>query len=127
VNGSAAQNNIGNIHLALGMREGGAEGLELAMAAFDAALASRDRAKAPQEWAATQNNIGLASYTIAERRGDAKLLARAEAAYRGALEVFTRDTNPMGWGMLQNNLGNVLNAIGLQTNDLARHDQAAEA
>ena len=113
LNWAAAQNNIGNVLLALGQREKGSKLLEESVAAFRETLKKRDRAVVPLDWAATQNNIGIALFNLSEREAGTERLAEAEAAYRLALEEYTSDRTPVEWAMVQNNLGNTLSALAL--------------
>ena len=126
LNWAAAQNNIGNVLLALGQREKRPEAARGSRRGFPRALEKRDRAKVPLDWAATQNNIGIALFNLSEREAGTERLAEAEAAYRLALEEYTRDRTPVEWAMVQNNLGNTLNALASAKNDVALFKQAAD-
>jgi tetratricopeptide (TPR) repeat protein len=78
--------------------------LELAIAAYEAALEVLTREALPEKWATTQNNLGLA-YQNRIRGERAENLERAIAAHEAALEVRTREALPEKWAMTQNNLG----------------------
>ncbi|TGS08830.1 peptidase C14, partial [Mesorhizobium sp. M1C.F.Ca.ET.187.01.1.1] len=62
-----------------------------------------------------------------EREPAGEHLAQAEAAYRLALEEYTRQKTPVEWAMVENNLGNTLVTLGIQLNDKARINEAADA
>ena len=53
-----AQNNLGTALSALGEQEDGTARLEVAVAAYRAALEERTQERVPLDWAATQNNLG---------------------------------------------------------------------
>ena len=77
INWAAAQNNIGNVLLALGQRENGSKRLEEAVAAFRAALEKRDRAKVPLDWAATPEQYRhCALYAVGARSRRASIWSR---------------------------------------------------
>ncbi|MEM9119952.1 MAG: tetratricopeptide repeat protein [Cyanobacteria bacterium P01_F01_bin.56] len=79
--------------------------LEIAIAAYEAALQVYTRDALPQDWAMTQNNLGTA-YRNRIRGERADNLEQAITAYEAALQVRTRDAFPQDWAMTQNNLGN---------------------
>jgi tetratricopeptide (TPR) repeat protein len=67
------QNNLGEVLLRLGEREGGTARLEEAIAAYREALAERTNARVPLYWAESTGNQGVALMLLAERRGDAEM------------------------------------------------------
>jgi CHAT domain-containing protein/tetratricopeptide (TPR) repeat protein len=80
------------------------ENLELAIAAYQAALEVYTPQAFPQEWAGTQNNLGLAysDRILGERVENLEL---AIAAYQKALEVYTPQAFQEEWAKTQYNLG----------------------
>ncbi|MEH1943089.1 MAG: CHAT domain-containing tetratricopeptide repeat protein, partial [Nostoc sp.] len=81
-----------------------AENIELAIAAYNQALAIYTRSAFPENWAGTQNNLGIAydQRILGERAENIEL---AIAAYNQALAIYTRSAFPEDWAMTQNNLG----------------------
>jgi CHAT domain-containing protein/tetratricopeptide (TPR) repeat protein len=98
------QNNLGNAYSNRSRGEG-ADRLEQAIQAYQAALQVYTRAAFPEQWATTQNNLGIAycEYSRGER---ADRLEQAIQAYQAALQIYTRAAFPEQWAETQNNLGN---------------------
>jgi tetratricopeptide (TPR) repeat protein len=84
------QNNLGNALQTWGEREGSAEHLKEAVAAYRAALEVRARERMPVHWALTQINLGNALWTLADREKTPARLNEALAAYQTALNIFVR-------------------------------------
>jgi tetratricopeptide (TPR) repeat protein len=82
------QNNPGTALTTLGERESGTAHLAAAVAAYQAALEERTRARVPLDWAMTQNNLGTALEKLGERESGTAHLTTAVSAYDAALEVF---------------------------------------
>ena len=61
---------------------------EEAVSAFNAALAVRNRERAPLDWAVTQMNLGEAVMTLAEKSRNSVMVDDAILHCRAALEVF---------------------------------------
>ncbi len=82
-----------------------AENIELAIAAYKAALEKLTPTASGEEWATTQNNLGNAysDRILGERAENIEL---AIAAFSAALEVRTKSDFPKQWASTQNNLGN---------------------
>ncbi|MCT7978192.1 CHAT domain-containing protein [Laspinema olomoucense] len=82
-----------------------ANNLEIAIAAYQAALEVCIRSAFPEDWAMTQNNLAIAyNDRIRGERGDN--IEQAISCYQAALEVYTRTAFPEKWATTQNNLGN---------------------
>ncbi|MFO7092314.1 tetratricopeptide repeat protein, partial [Limnospira platensis] len=81
-----------------------ANNLEIAVAAYRAALSVYTRDAFPEDWALTQMNLG---FTYKNRiRGERKQnLEEAISCYRAALEVYTCNAFPEYWAMTQISLG----------------------
>ena len=84
---ATTQNNLGAALRTLGERESGTARLEVAVAAFRAALTERTRERVPLDWAMTQNNLGNALSTLGERESGVAHLEEAIVAYRASLSV----------------------------------------
>ena len=99
------------------------ENMELAIAAYQAAMSVYTEKSFPNEWAGVQNNLGLAHLEkvwqckfasmgfsplqkalIAQAENTDKNLEEAANAFQNALRVF-KDTNSEGWARVQLNLG----------------------
>ena len=118
LNWAAAQNNLGNVLLALGERESGSKLLEEAVAAFRAALEKRDRATRCRSTGRRRRTIiGIALYSLSEREAGERASGRGRSRLSAALEEYTRDKAPVQWAMVQNNLGNTLDTLGTHHND----------
>ncbi|MDH4018580.1 MAG: tetratricopeptide repeat protein, partial [Xanthomonadales bacterium] len=89
----------------LGETRKGPRTLEQSVAAFQNALAERNRERVPQEWALTQNNLGAALQSLGQRQGDPQFLQQSITAYENALKEVTRERTAMGWAMTMANLG----------------------
>jgi tetratricopeptide (TPR) repeat protein len=120
-------NGIGNALAVLGERESGTEKLELAVAAYRAALEEWTRERVPLQWAEAQNNLGNALLGLGERESGTVRLEEAVKAYRAALEERRRDKVPLQWAMTQNNLGNALSGLGQRESGTARLEEAVTA
>jgi hypothetical protein len=64
------QNNLGNALRSLGDRESGTAGLEVAVAAYRAALQERTRERVPPLWAQTYALVALTEEALADLTGD---------------------------------------------------------
>ncbi|MCL6753867.1 tetratricopeptide repeat protein, partial [Nostoc sp. CCCryo 231-06] len=80
-----------------------ASNMEIAIAAYTAALTVRTREALPQDWAMTQNNLA-AAYSDRIKGDRADNIENAIAASTAALTVYTREALPQQWAMTQNNL-----------------------
>jgi tetratricopeptide (TPR) repeat protein len=98
---AATQNNLGVVLSRLGLRGGGAEPLEAAIAAFNEALKVRTRDRSPLYWAKTQENLAVAFNRLGERED----VEKAVASYVEVLKVWTREGQPFDWARTQNDLG----------------------
>ena len=83
-----------------------------AIAAFQAALEERTRARVPLDWATTQHNLGTALLVLGQRESGTARLEEAVAAYRAALQERTRARVPHDWATTQYDLGLVLWILG---------------
>ncbi|MEH2150877.1 CHAT domain-containing protein, partial [Nostoc sp.] len=103
VDWAMTQNNLGAAYgdRILGER---ADNIELAIAAFSAALEVRTRSAFPVDWAMTQNNLGAAygDRILGERAENIEL---AIAAYTAALQVRTKSAFPQNHAETLLNLG----------------------
>ena len=80
-----------------------------AIAAYQRALRTFDRARFPQEFAILQNNLATAFLSIPFTDERAKIReALAVQAFEEGLNVVSLVDHPAEYGMLQNNLGNAL-------------------
>lgn len=118
---------LARAHSILNEAEPDSAHLELAIAAFRAALSRTPRAQLPLEWASLQNSLGTALETLGRRESGSARLDQAVAAYRVALEERTRDRVPLDWAMTQNNLGNALATLGERESGTARLEDAITA
>jgi CHAT domain-containing protein len=98
------QNNLGTAYTNR-IRGDQAENLEIAIAAYTAAMKIHTRADFPQDWATAQNNLGEA-YRKRIKGDQAENLERGIAAFSAALEIRTCIDFPQDWAITQNNLGN---------------------
>ena len=103
--------------------------LEAAVATYREALKeyTRERERAPLQWATTQNNLGTALGTLGERESGTARLDEAVAAYREALKERTRERVPLDWATTQSNLGNALATLGERTEDAFKLEEARNA
>ncbi|MDJ1175782.1 tetratricopeptide repeat protein [Roseofilum capinflatum] len=109
------QNNLGIAYGELSRHENPVEGLEKAIAAYQAALSYREQPgdqsyeqmSEPdlQHYASTQNNLGTAYWNLAQHQEAAKNLKQAIAAYQESLKYYHPDRDALSYGMIQNNLG----------------------
>jgi CHAT domain-containing protein len=83
----------------------GANNIEVAIAAYQAALTVRTREAFPNDWATTQHNLGIA-YRNRIQGDKADNIEAAISAYQAALTVITREALPYDWATTQNTLGN---------------------
>jgi len=84
------------------------EGLKMAIAAYEEALAVRTRESHPQEYAETKNFLGRALVTLSGPTSgpeDAANLKRAIRAFEEALTIRTLEASPREYAETQNNLG----------------------
>lgn len=110
-----------------GQYKGDGEGLRQATELYGVALATIDREKDPDSWAAIQNDLGNALSMLGEREGETAMLARAVAAYEAALTVWTKERAPLDWARTQDNLGSVFAALGESSGDASDLSRAASA
>jgi len=109
------QNNLGIAYGELSRHENPIEGLEKAIAAYQAALSYRIEPgelayeqlseQDLQHYASTQNNLGTAYWNLAQHQEPGKNLKQAIAAYQEALKYYHPDRDGLSYGMIQNNLG----------------------
>jgi tetratricopeptide (TPR) repeat protein len=111
----------------LGRAHSGTALLDSSVKAFEAALALRDQASSPYDWAATQNHLGNAVGSLGQRQHDLELLDRAAGAFEAALEVPISNVAPEGRASAQSNLAAVLQTIGQQRQDAATIERAISA
>jgi tetratricopeptide (TPR) repeat protein len=95
---------LGVTLLTLGERESGAERLQQAVQAYEAALEEYTRERVPLAWATTQNNLGNALSTLGQRESGTDRLQQAVQAFEAALEVFTRESAPRHFEIVRPNL-----------------------
>ncbi|MEH2087182.1 CHAT domain-containing tetratricopeptide repeat protein, partial [Nostoc sp.] len=81
-----------------------ADNIEIAIAAYTAALKVYTREALPQAWAMTQNNLA-AAYRDRIKGDRADNIEIAIAAATAALTVRTKEALPINWAATQNNLG----------------------
>jgi tetratricopeptide (TPR) repeat protein len=113
----ATLHNLGQAHAALGTPEG----LEEALADFEAARAELDADEAPYHAGLVQHSLGVTCSSLAslhrddedERRG---FLQEAVRAFDESLTVFTRATFPFQHALAKHNLGLTYIALGGTTN-----------
>jgi transcriptional regulator with XRE-family HTH domain len=114
---------LGWCHLRLAERSRGDQHLNLALRAFENAVALTSEAIEPENWSTYQGGFGVALRRLGGRRNDPTLLLKAITALRAALEVglVIKSANlKQKW----NNLGNALLQLGELTEDA---DKLAEA
>jgi tetratricopeptide (TPR) repeat protein len=115
---------LGQARGILGQQQRGVDTLQRAAQAFDQALALRDRARGPYDWAATQNYLGNAIGALGQRTQDPEPLRRAITAFEAALEVPASNAAPEARASVQNNLAAVLQTLGRRTQDPAMLERA---
>jgi tetratricopeptide (TPR) repeat protein len=93
-------------------REEGAGWLELAVAAYRAALEERTRERTPFDWATSLHDLGNALGMLGWRQSSSMRLHEAMSAFRAALEERTRERMPREWALTQSNLGSVMFSLG---------------
>ncbi|HEY0020814.1 MAG TPA: CHAT domain-containing protein [Longimicrobium sp.] len=79
-------------------------GVEIAIAAYEAALDIQTRESLPSDWAATKLNLG-AAYAKRTLGDHAENLERGIAEFSAALAVYTRSGFPEEWAETQANIG----------------------
>lgn len=121
------QNDLGNALHALGEREQGTTRIDLAIAAYLAALQEYRRDRTPADWAMSQTNLGAALTHLGERATGTTQLGEAVRAFDAALEVITRETSPYLWAVTQNDRGMALRLLGQRERDPARLEAAVQS
>jgi len=102
--------NRGQAHAA----QGTAEGLEAALADYEAAEAELDADEAPYHFGLLQHSVGVACSALAGLRADERirLLEEAVTAFKESLTIFTRIEFPYQHALAKHNLGLAHAGIG---------------
>jgi tetratricopeptide (TPR) repeat protein len=109
---AAIQNNLGNVLVLIGERQGDANQLVEAAGNFSAAQSAWTRSRFPLDWAILQDHLGTALQVAGSLAGRNDLLSSAIEAHRSALEELREDEVPLYWAQAQNHLGSALKTLG---------------
>jgi tetratricopeptide (TPR) repeat protein len=109
---ATVQNNLGNVLVLIGERQGDVNQLIEAAGLFSAAQTAWTRAQFPLDWAILQDHLGTALQLAGNLVGRNDLLSSAIEAHRTALEGLRKDEVPLYWAQAQNHLGAALKILG---------------
>jgi tetratricopeptide (TPR) repeat protein len=100
----------------LPVREASAvSGLCRSVAEVERAIAARDPARNPRDWASLHYNLGLALFALGARDDDAAL-RDSLSAYRQAALYYPREREPVMWAAAQVSMAGVLLRLGGEAN-----------
>lgn len=106
---ASTQSNLGNVYVALAdLGENALSRLDDASAAYQLAIAERDRNQVPIDWASSANGLAGTLARRAELTQRPQPLVEAIALWREVLAVRRDRSAPLLWGQAASNLGSAL-------------------
>ena len=122
------QNNLGLVHLDLGVEQRRMDALRNSVALFDSASELADQVNMPTLWAMTQNNTGQAYEALAEldSGSDHTELEKIRHYYQKAVNGYSQTPTLYHLASAKTSLGRVLTKLGASTGSIYYLDQAIE-